>query len=38
MTLTEFPIEEVAPNWFSILDYTSFFSPDIAPGEPAAER
>jgi len=36
--LNEFEIEEATLSWLTTLGYTSLFGPDIAPGEPAAER
>ncbi|HQE71642.1 MAG TPA: type I restriction endonuclease subunit R [Methanothrix soehngenii] len=36
--LTESLVESVALSWLASLGYTSIFGPDIAPGEPAAER
>jgi len=38
LTLTESHVESAALSWLSSLGYTSIFGPDIAPGEPAAER
>ncbi len=36
--ITESAVEEVALSWFEGLGYTVLHGPDIAPGEPAAER
>ncbi|HYE37088.1 type I restriction endonuclease subunit R [Methylocaldum sp.] len=36
--LTESVVEEAALTWFESLGYTILHGPDIAPGEPAAER
>jgi len=38
MTLTEALIEEAALGWFQELGYVVRHGPDLAPGEPAAER
>jgi type I restriction enzyme R subunit len=35
---TESTVEEAAFAWFEVLGYTIVHGPDIAPGEPAAER
>jgi len=35
---TESDVEVAALEWFSSLGYTVLYGPDIAPGEPAAER
>ena len=36
--ITESAVEETALSWFNELDYSVLHGPDIAPGEPAAER
>src|SRR5437016_5396504 len=36
--VTESAVEEAALTWFEDLGYTVLHGPDIAPGEPAAER
>jgi type I restriction enzyme R subunit len=36
--LVESEVEEVALGWFEALDYSVALGPQIAPGEPAAER
>lgn len=38
MTLTESHVESATLTWLSKMGYTSIFSPDIAPEEPAAWR
>lgn len=38
MSLTESIVEEAALEWFRELDYTIALGPQLAPGEPAAER
>ena len=38
MTLTEAMVEEAALGWFEQLGYAVFPGPQVAPGEPAAER
>jgi len=38
MTLTEALIEEAALGWFQELCYVVLPGPQLAPGEPAAER
>jgi type I restriction enzyme R subunit len=38
MTLTEYMVEEAALGWFQKLGYTVLPGPQLAPGEPAAER
>ncbi|OPY56833.1 MAG: hypothetical protein A4E49_00148 [Methanosaeta sp. PtaU1.Bin112] len=38
MPLTESLVESAALSWLSDLGYAAIFGPDIAPGEPAAER
>ena len=37
-TLTESIVEEAALAWLESLSYTILHGPDIAPGEPFAER
>jgi type I restriction enzyme, R subunit len=38
MTLTESIIEDAALEWFKELGYSIGHGPQLAPGEPAAER
>ena len=38
MTLTESIVEEAALEWFGELGYAVAHGPQLAPGEPAAER
>ncbi|HOV82771.1 MAG TPA: type I restriction endonuclease subunit R [Methanothrix sp.] len=38
LSFTESLVEEATLSWLVSLGYTSVFGPDIAPGEPAAER
>ena len=38
MTLTESMVEEAALGWFQELGYAALPAPQLAPGEPAAER
>jgi type I restriction enzyme R subunit len=38
LTLSEAVVEEAALGWFASLGYTIGHGPDLAPGEPAAER
>jgi type I restriction enzyme R subunit len=38
MTLTEAMVKEAALGWFEQLGYAAFPGPQVAPGEPAAER
>lgn len=38
MSLTESTVESAALEWFGALDYTVAHGPDMAPGEPKAER
>lgn len=38
LSVTESHVEQAALEWFSELDWNILHSPDIAPGEPAAER
>jgi type I restriction enzyme, R subunit len=38
MTCNESTVEEAALAWFGELGYATAFGPDLAPGEPAAER
>jgi type I restriction enzyme R subunit len=38
MTLTESMVEEGALGWFQELGYAVLPGPQLAPGEPAAER
>jgi type I restriction enzyme R subunit len=38
MTLTEAIVEEAALGWFQELGYAVLPGPQLAPGEPAAER
>jgi type I restriction enzyme R subunit len=38
MTLTEAMVEEAALGWFEQLGYAVLPGPQLAPGEPAAER
>ena len=38
MTLTESIVEEAALGWFQELGYAALPGPQLAPGEPAAER
>jgi type I restriction enzyme, R subunit len=38
MTVTEDVVEQAAIEWFQSLGYAHLYGPDIAPGEPAAER
>ena len=38
MTLTESVVENATLSWLASMGYTNVFGPDIAPGEPAAER
>jgi len=38
MSLNESTVEEAALEWFGELGYALGHGPDIAPGEPAAER
>ena len=38
MTLTESIVEETVLEWFGELDYEVGLGPQLAPGEPAAER
>ena len=37
-SFTESIVEEATLNWFDALGYTILHGPDIAPGEPDAER
>ena len=37
-TFTESVVEEAALVWLELLGYAVLHGPDIAPGEPAAER
>ena len=37
-SFTESTVEDAALEWFEALGYSLAFGPDIAPGEPAAER
>lgn len=37
-TFTESVVEEAALDWLADLGYTILHGPDIAPGEPFAER
>ena len=37
-TLSESMVEDAALEWFGKLGYTILHGPDIAPGEPEAER
>lgn len=38
MTLTEADVEAAALDWFQELGYTVLAGPQLAPGEPTAER
>ena len=38
MTLTEADVEAASLGWFQELGYTVLTGPQLAPGEPAAER
>lgn len=38
MTLNESMVEEAALGWFQELGYAVLTGPQLAPGEPAAER
>ncbi len=38
MSLTEATVEQAALDWFAALGYSVAHGPDLAPGEPAAER
>jgi type I restriction enzyme R subunit len=38
MTLSESTVEEAALGWFQELGYAVLPGPQLAPGEPAAER
>ena len=38
MSLTESIVEEAALTWFGELGYVVGYGPQVAPGEPAAER
>ena len=38
MTITEDDLEQLALTWLQDLGYTCVYGPDIAPGEPTAER
>jgi len=38
MTLNEAIVEEAALGWFQALGYAALPGPQLAPGEPAAER
>jgi len=38
MSLTESTVEDAALEWFGELGYAVGHSPQLAPGEPAAER
>ena len=38
MSLNEFTVESAAVEWFGVLGYAIGHGPDLAPGEPAAER
>lgn len=38
MTLTESMVEEAALGWFQELGYAVLSGPQLAPGEPTAER
>lgn len=37
-SVTESVLEEATLDWFRELGYAVVFGPDLAPGEPAAER
>ena len=38
MSLNESTVEDAALEWFGVLGYAIGHGPDLAPGEPAAER
>jgi type I restriction enzyme R subunit len=38
MSVTEATVEKAALDWFAELGYVVLYGPDLAPGEPAAER
>ncbi len=38
LAFTESVVEEATLDWFRELGYATLFGPDIAPGEPNAER